>query len=84
MGRRYEAIVSIEICRQVNDCQSKSPRAHLCWRYQRHPVVDEGIHNHIEDGEGQGVALHHALVPIEQASEISAGPGHHGQSIPLR
>ena len=29
LGRRYEDIVGIEIRRQVNDCQSKSPRTRL-------------------------------------------------------
>ena len=47
-------------------------------------MADEGIHDHVEDCGGQGVALRHALAPLERASEVSAGPDHHGQLVPVR
>ena len=46
-------------------------------------MVDDGIHNNIEDRGVQGIALCHALVPLEKASKVSAVPGHHGQSVPV-
>ena len=46
--------------------KTKSLHALLGWRQHRHPVVDDGSHNHIEEHEGQGVALIHSVVPFEQ------------------
>ena len=47
-------------------------------------MVDGGIHDHVGDRGGQGVALCHTLVPLERVSKLSAGPGHHGKSSSVR
>ena len=47
-------------------------------------MADVGVHDHIENNGGQGVALRYTLVPLEWASEVPAGLGHHGNSVPVR
>ena len=83
LGRRNKAIVGIEICRQVPYRQAKYLHAILGWRHHRHPVVDDGVHDHTEERDGQGFALGHAAVPFEQNPKVSAGRGHHGQAVPV-
>ena len=46
--QHYEAIVGIEICRQVYDCQTKSSHARLCWYHHRQLLADDGFHDHVK------------------------------------
>ena len=57
--------------------------ARLCWRHHRHPVANGGVHDHIENRGGQGVALRDTSVPLDWASEVPDGVGHHGQAVPV-
>ena len=81
---RYDyAIVGIEICCQVPYRQDKYLPVILVWNHHRHPVADDGIHKHVEERGGKGLALGHAAVIFEWKYKVSAGPGDHGQLSPV-
>ena len=47
-------------------------------------MADDGVHDHVENHGGQGVALRYTSVPLERASEVHASLPHNSQSVPVR
>ena len=83
LGLKDESISGIKICRQVPYQQVKPLHTLLGCRHHRHPVADDGAHNHIGECGGQRVSLCHSTIPFEWEAKVSAGPGHHGQPVPV-
>ena len=49
-----------------------------------HPVEDGGVQNYIKMFWGHRVALSYTLALLERAFGVPAGPGLHGEAVPVR
>ena len=65
LGQSGDTIIGIKVLRQIPYRQAKSLHAHLGWLHHHHPVAYDRIHNHVEECDGQGVALSHSVVLLE-------------------